>query len=263
MRARLKAVLGWMAFRSGLYRRFFRNRAVIVLFHRVDDRYRGNPLSCTRAQFVVFLRFFRRFFRVVSLEELLERLRDGKGLGGYMVITFDDGYLDNYRNAAPELIRHGLPACFFIATEFVASERVPRWDADAGISSEWMSWDDVRSLRAHGFEIGSHTMNHVDLGILAGDEARREISGSKDRLERELGGAVPYFTYPFGRRHQITEGNRKLVQEAGFTCCLSAYGGSIFATDLAFHLKRTPVSPWYISPYQFGFEAMLENPEGV
>jgi len=255
----LKAVLGWIAFNSGLYRRFFRNRAVVVLFHRVDDRYRDNPISCTRAEFAAYLRFFRRFFRVLTLEELLARLRDGRDLGGHVVITFDDGYLDNYRNAAPELLRHGLPACFFVATELIASERVPRWDAEWGISSEWMSWDDVRSLRAQGFEVGSHTMNHVDLGIVAGDQARTEIVGSKDRLERELGGAVSFFTYPFGRRHQITEENRQLVEEAGFTCCLSAYGGSVAAGDALFQLKRTPVSPWHISPYQFGFETMLER----
>ncbi len=259
MKRRLKAMLGWIAFNSGLYQRFFRNRAVVVLFHRVDDRYRGNPISCTRAEFAAFLRFFRRFFRVVPLEELIARLRNGEDLGGHMTITFDDGYRDNYRYAAPELRRLGLPACFFVATELISSEHVPRWDADRGISSEWMSWDEVRELRAQGFEIGSHTMNHVDLGIASGDEARREITGSKDRLEHELGGAVPYFTYPFGNEGQITEENRKLVEEAGFSCCLSAYGGSIAVGDARFHLKRTVVSSWYLSPYQFGFETMIEK----
>ena len=259
MRRSLKAVLGWMAFRSGVYRRYLRDRAVIVLFHRVDDRYADNPISCSSAQFARFLGFFRRFFQVVSLEQLLARLRDGKSLGGYMAITFDDGYLDNHRTAAPALARHGLPACFFIATEFIASERVPRWDAEAGIFSEWMSWDDVRSLHAQGFEVGSHTMNHVDLGVMSGDEADREIVGSKDRLERELGATIHHFTYPFGRPHHITEENRRRVEAAGFTCCLSAFGGSVVAGDDPFDLKRTPVSPWYVSPYQFGFELMRER----
>jgi peptidoglycan/xylan/chitin deacetylase (PgdA/CDA1 family) len=259
MKRRLKAMLGWIVFNTGLYQRFFRNRAVVVLFHRVDDRYPGNPISCTRAQFEAFVRFFRRFFRVVPLEELLARLRNGEDIGGRMTITFDDGYRDNYRYAAPELRRLGLPACFFVATDLIASERVARWDADRGISSEWMSWDEVRELRAQGFEIGSHTMNHVDLGIASSDEARREITGSKDRLEKELGDAVPYFTYPFGSEGQITEENRKLVEEAGFSCCLSAYGGSVTAGDARFHLKRTVVSSWYLSPYQFGFETMLEK----
>jgi Polysaccharide deacetylase len=255
----VKASLGWMAFHSGLYRRFFRGRAVIVLFHRVDDRYRGNPISSTRAEFAACLRFFRRFFRVVTLEELLARLQNGDDISRRLVITFDDGYLDNVRVAVPELRRQGLSACFFITTEFIGTHRVPSWDDDLGISSEWMSWDDVRALRAEGFEIGAHTMNHVDLGIAAGDEARHEVVGSKKRLEHELGGAVRWFTYPFGRREQITADNRALVQGAGFACCLSAYGGSVLAGDSPFHLQRTPISAWHVSPYQFGFEAMLER----
>ena len=52
-----------------------------------------------------------------TLGELLARLSDGKDLGGHLVITFDDGYLDNYRNAAPELRRNGLPACFFVGLQ--------------------------------------------------------------------------------------------------------------------------------------------------
>ena len=259
MKRRFKALLGWIAFHSGLYQRFFRNRAVIVLFHRVDDRHRGKPLTCTPAEFAAFLRFFRRFFCVVPLKELLARLRDGESLSGHLTITFDDGYLDNHRSAAPELRRYELPACFFVATELIASERVTPWDADQGISSEWMNWDHVRSLRAQGFEIGSHTMNHVDLGIVAGEEALHEIIGSKHRLERELSSPVPFFAYPFGHKDQITEENRKLVEEAGYTCCLSSYGGSVVLGDAPFHLKRTPVSSWHISPYQFGFETMLEK----
>jgi peptidoglycan/xylan/chitin deacetylase (PgdA/CDA1 family) len=259
MKREFKAVLGWLAFNTGVYRRFFRNRAIIVLFHRVDDRLRGNPLSCTREEFTRFLRFFRTFFQVLTLEELLTRMRHGREIGGKLVITFDDGYLDNYRNAAPELRRQGLPACFFVSTEFIASGHVPPWDAEVGISPEWMSWDDVRALRADGFEIGSHTMNHVDLGVVAGEEARREIMGSKQRLEQELGGPIQFFTYPFGRPHQMTEENRQLVREAGYTCCLSAYGGSVVIGDTPFRLQRMPISPWHVSPYQFGFETMIDR----
>lgn len=255
----VKSALGWLAFHTGVYRRFFRDHAIVVLFHRVDDRYGGNPISCTRAEFTAFLDFFRRYFRVIPLAELLDGLGRGDNVGGRLVITFDDGYLDNYRNAAPVLTQRGLPACFFIATEFVGSARVPWWDEQAGIRSEWMSWDQLRDLRDQGFELGAHTMNHVDLGVVAGAEAIREIAGSKERLERELGSAVLFFTYPYGRAHQITEANRDLVRLAGFRCCLSAYGGSVPRGASPFHIQRTAISPWHISPYQFGFEAMLSK----
>jgi peptidoglycan/xylan/chitin deacetylase (PgdA/CDA1 family) len=252
----VKTLLGYLCFHTGLYRLFVRNRAVITLFHRVDDRYGGNPISCTRAEFESYCRFFRRFFHVVTLEELLARLAAGRPVDRLLVITFDDGYLDNRAFAAGALRQLGLPACFFIATDFIGSRRIPWWDEEAGITSEWMSWPQVRELRDLGFEVGAHTMNHVDLGVVPREEAEREILGSRTRLERELGQPVTFFTYPYGRRHQITESHRDIVRGA-FACCLSAFGSSVRSGEDPYVLKRTPISPWHKSPYQFGFEAMV------
>ena len=253
----LKALLGRLCYRTGLYRLFFRDKAIIALFHRVDDRLAGNPISCTTAEFRAFCDFFGRYFRVVSLQTLLTKLRRGEDVSGHLVITFDDGYRDNLEVAAHELERRQLPACFFIATEFIGSNRVPPWDAALGIASRWMSWDDVRALSERGFEVGAHTMNHVDLGVLQGDDAVREIVGSRRRLAQELGAETPLFSYPFGRADQITPGNRAAVRDAGFSCCLSAYGGTVRSQGDPFDLKRIPVSPWFLSPYQYGFEVML------
>ena len=257
MKRRLKALLGLLCYRSGLYRLFFRDKAIIALFHRVDDRLAGNPISCTAAEFRAFCDFFDRYFRVVSLQTLLSKLGRGEDVSGHLVITFDDGYRDNLETAAVELERRRLPACFFVATEFIGSSRVPPWDAELGIASRWMSWDDVRTLSERGFEVGAHTMNHVDLGAVQGSDAVQEIVGSRRRLAQELGEETPLFSYPFGRADQITPGNRAAVRDAGFSCCLSAYGGTVRSQGDPFDLKRMPVSPWFLSPYQFGFEAML------
>ena len=253
------AALGWLVFHLGLHRRLSAGRAVIVLFHRVDDRYPGTPINSTRREFESFLTFFKRFYTVISLGDLLERLRRGDDVSNCLVITFDDGYLDNYRDAAPALARHGLPACFFVVTEFLGSNRVPWWDEELGIQSEWMDWDQLRALHAQGFEIGAHTMSHVDLGVTVGDPAVAEIVGAKKRLERELGAPIGFFSYPYGRRHQVAEENRKAVRAAGFSCCLSAFGGAVKAGDDPFRLNRTPISPWYLSPYQFGFDAVFRR----
>ncbi|MFH1680397.1 MAG: polysaccharide deacetylase family protein [Candidatus Eisenbacteria bacterium] len=254
----IKSVLGRIAYRTGLYRLFFRNKALIVLFHRVDDSLGDDPISCTSATFRAYCDFFREYFHVVSLAELLRRLEKGETIRRRVVITFDDGYKDNFQIAAAELERRGLTACFFIATGFIGTERVPAWDAGKSIRSAWMDWDDVRSLDRRGFELGAHTMDHVDLGKVEGPEAATEIAGSKERLERELGRPVVFFSYPFGARRNFTEENRAEVRRAGFSCCLSAFGGSVAPGTSPFRLARMPVSPWYRSPYQFGFEAMRE-----
>jgi peptidoglycan/xylan/chitin deacetylase (PgdA/CDA1 family) len=258
MKRRIKAALGALAYRTGLYQRFWRNRAVIVLFHRVDDRYPGDPISCSEDEFRRYCEFFWKYFTVVPLTTLLEKLERGEDVSRHLVITFDDGYKDNHAVAAVELRKRRLPATFFIATNFIGSSRVPWWDEKAPVPSEWMSWDDVRALHAEGFEIGAHTMNHVDLGVVAGDEALTEIRDSGTRLAHELSAPVSLFTYPYGRPHQITEANREAVRQSGYRCCMSAHGGVVRPGADPYRLARIAISPWFTSPYHFGFEAMLE-----
>lgn len=257
MKRRLKALLGRLFYKTGLYRRHFRNKAVIVLFHRVDDRLKDNAISCGVNEFRDYCRFFSRYFEVVSLGEMLARLQAGEDISRLVTITFDDGYRDNYEVAAPILSKLNLPACFFVATGLVNSTTVPSWDENIGVKKTWMNWDEVRMLRDQGFEIGSHTINHVDLGIVRDDGAEAEINLSKAKLESELNEPCKYFSYPFGRLDQMTEANRELVRKAGYDCCVSAYGGAVAPDADPFYVKRAPISPWYTSPYQFGFEAMF------
>jgi peptidoglycan/xylan/chitin deacetylase (PgdA/CDA1 family) len=256
LRRRIAAALGQLLYRSGLYRLAWRNRAVVVLFHRVDDRFPEDPLTCSRAHFAACCDFFARYFIVVTLSELVARLRRGDDITRHLVITFDDGYRDNHRVAAVELRERGLPACFFVTSGFVGSNHVAWWDARHSIHSEWMSWNEVRSLHGQGFELGAHTITHADCGQIGGEHAAREIAGSKAHLEAAVGAPVVHFAYPYGAPTQMTEENRSIVRAAGFDSCASAYGGTVDPDSDPFHLRRVPLSRWYLSPYQFGFDAI-------
>jgi peptidoglycan/xylan/chitin deacetylase (PgdA/CDA1 family) len=141
-----------------------------------------------------------------------------------------------------------------VTTGFIGTDRVPDWDRRMNIDTRWMSWDQVRALRRAGHEIGSHTANHVDLGITHGSLARDEIKSGKDRVEAELSEPSKLFAYPFGGKNQMTEQNLSLVRQLGLRCCVSAYGGTVHADDDPLRLRRTTISKWFISPYQFGFE---------
>lgn len=254
---RVKTLLGKLLYRTALYRAFWRNKAVIVVFHRIDDRYKGDPITCSTEAFKAFCDFFQRHFIVVSLSRLLDKLVRREDISRHLAITFDDGYLDNHRIAAAELKRRNLPACFFVTTGFVGSRHDVGWDAMRSVKSEWMNWEDVRSLGAQGFEIAPHTISHIDLGQVTGAAAVEEIVGSKARLEAELGtDSTHHFAYPFGGIDHLTEENRELIRAAGFKCCLSAYGGTVQASSNPFHLRRTAITPWFISPYQFAFEVL-------
>lgn len=252
LRRRCADLAGRAVYGTGLHRRMLDGRAAVVLYHRVTDDAAGNPLACTPEAFERHCEFYRRHFRVVGLGELLERLRSGRDLGRCLAITFDDGYRDNYSVARPILERHGLPACFFVATGLVGSDHVPRWDSIRGGRPEWMSWDEVSDLIDRGFEVGGHTRHHVDLGDVEGEAARREITASREDIARRTGLETPFFSYPFGGADQITGANRRLVEEAGFDCCLSAFGGTVTPGTDPFRIPRVPVSDWWLSPYHLG-----------
>lgn len=253
----VKHLVGIVLYQTGLYRLVMPNCAIVALFHRVDDRLGDNEISCTVRKFTDFCDFFKKYYKVISYGKLLEKLDRGEDLRGHLVITFDDGYRDNSEVAAVELRKRGLTACFFIISGFIGTERVAWWDVEEGIKSEWMNWDDVRALDEQGFELGCHTVNHLDLGKLQGAEAQWEIEESKRKLEAETGKKIPYFSYPFGGIDQCTEENRQRVRDLELETCPSAYGGVVPPGTDPFYIKRTSISQWYVSPYHFGVDMML------
>jgi len=254
----IKRLFGQSLFGSRLDAVLLRNAAVVVAFHRIRDNVApSDPLTVDTATFERYCRFFRRHFRVVSLPELVSKLERGSPPNRELVITFDDGYRDNYENALPVLEKLSLPATFFLITQWIGTDFVPFWDEQLGVRYPWMTWDQARSLQRNGFDVGAHTRTHADLGKVSGRTAREEIVGGKLELERELRAPVRSFAFPYGRWTNLTEANRELVRVAGFRCCCSGFGGTVSRGTDPFHLPRVPISSWYDSPHQFGFDVAL------
>jgi peptidoglycan/xylan/chitin deacetylase (PgdA/CDA1 family) len=255
MKHGVKRLLGRSLFAARLDAVLLRNAAVIVAFHRVKDgTLASDSLTVDVATFERYCDYFRQHFRVLPLRDLVRRLEERRSLGRALAITFDDGYRDNFDNAAPVLERLGLPATFFVVSRWMNTDIVPFWDGRVGVRHPWMTWEQIRSLQSRGFEIGVHTRTHPDLGKVTGDEAREEIAGARTDLEQQLGARVTSFAYPFGGRMHFTEPNRELVKAAGLSCCCSAYGGVNPRGTSPFHLHRVPITGWYASPHQFGFD---------
>lgn len=100
----------------------------ILTFHRVNDD--GDPFfpSVPAAVFEAQMVYLAGAYRVLPLEDLVERMRRGGLPRNAVAITFDDGYRDNLTHAAPILARHGLPATIFLSTGFVGTAEVPWFD---------------------------------------------------------------------------------------------------------------------------------------
>ena len=256
---RIKNWLGHAAGATGVYAHNFRSKMVVVTFHRVNDWMAEDGITCGSKRFEQFCAFFQRHFRVVPLSEQVAGCWQSRDMGGTLAITFDDGYRDNIDVAVPILRRHALPATFFVATGFIGTDYTPPWDRHLSRQTGWMDWDQVRSLRNMGFEIGAHTDQHVDMGGMDPDTVRQELAKCREVIQRELGEPATLFAYPFGGRDNISPTSLSLVREAGFQCCLSAYGGVNPPIADPFLLNRISIGSWFSTPHQFGFELVLRR----
>jgi peptidoglycan/xylan/chitin deacetylase (PgdA/CDA1 family) len=111
------------------------HRAVLMIltYHRIGDRdtteYDPALFSCTADEFDWQITYLKRRFRMATLAEVLGLLAGQDRLAEPRVlITFDDGYLDNYQVAYPVLRRHGVQGVFFVPTAFAGTNRLPWWD---------------------------------------------------------------------------------------------------------------------------------------
>lgn len=113
-----------------------------------------------------------------------------------------------------------------------------------------MRWDQVRAMSAAGVEFGAHSESHPILSRLPDDaELRREVAGSKARIEQELRSPVSHFCYPNGRSGDFDQRVLEAVAAAGFRTAVTAESGLNHAGAVRFQLCRIGVDPELPAPY--------------
>jgi peptidoglycan/xylan/chitin deacetylase (PgdA/CDA1 family) len=112
-----------------------RDSLLVLNYHRIgnpdEDLFDPGVFSATAEEFDKQIAYLKRHASLVSLEEALsfvEGTTREKTSRCRVLITFDDGYLDNYNIAFPILHSHGVQGVFFIATSMVGSCHIPWWD---------------------------------------------------------------------------------------------------------------------------------------
>ena len=226
---------------------------VVLGYHRVcaidgnDPLFNKNLISCDAEQFYKEIKFLKKHYDILTFQEY--DTLPNKHRYRIAIITFDDGYLDNYQQAFPILLEHNAKAVFYVVPGIISGHTEPWWEIIAyygqpNLSDElitlspkkmlsriaslkqastlpplpagyftdsFMSWDQLRKMAAQGMEIGCHTMNHFILSRCSEDEIKNEIGKAKNIIEAKTNTNVISMAYPVGG---ITTYDKKTVEIA-------------------------------------------------
>ena len=128
-------------------------------------------------------------FHTISLFDLYEHLAIGKPLPDKpIILTFDDGYVDNYTNAFPILKKYGMTATFFVLTG----------PPDAG-DPGYLTWDMIKEMSDAGLDIQLHSRAHIDLRRRDYDYLFFQLYGGRQSIEGHTGKPVVFIAYPSGK----------------------------------------------------------------
>jgi len=171
----------------------------ILMYHYISvpppnaNIYRRD-LSVTPENFAAQLAYLQaEGYTAISLRQLTYYLAGQGSLPDKpIILTFDDGYIDNYTNAFPLLKQYGFSGTFALVTQSIDY-------ADPN----YMSWDNVIEMHAAGMEFAGHSYRHYDLRERQVDFLIYEIIGSKEAIEARINEPVRYFVYPSGHYDQL------------------------------------------------------------
>jgi len=211
-------------------------KASILMYHSV---------SYNKVFFTVKPENFRRQmdylyqnkYNVISLSELINFLKNKKEIPQKtVVLTFDDGYEDNYFNVFPILKGYNFPATIFLATGFIEKE-IPN---SAKIPLKTLDWRQIKEMHNSGLiNFKPHTVNHPKLTQISLEEAKKEILDSKRIIEEKLNKKCKFFAYPYGKYNQEII---KILKENGFEGAVTIKEGLVSAEDDLFSLKRNSIN---------------------
>lgn len=182
-------------------------------------------------------------YHTISAEELVNALVAHTQLpSNSIVVTMDDGYLDNYVYAYPILQKYHLIGNLMVPTGLLGNT--------SGTNS-YYNWDQLKEMVGSGVMFAyNHTWSHFAMATGPSDKDTFEIKTAQEQLQEHLGKAYPLFVYPYGSG-QTVGWVQKLVKDNGFLAAFSTLGGRYDCEGNMFYLPRIHIGNAPLSSYGF------------
>ena len=221
-------------------------RVPILMYHYLSDpppgadRYRRD-LSVSPALFEQHLAWLReQGYESITLEQLLRNLVLGEPLPERpIIITFDDGYADNYANAFPLLAKYGFGGTFFVVTELAERASAGMTAPDGTVyADDYMTWGQMQEMQAAGMDIQCHARVHEDLTDMDDDRLIWQVLGCREMIESNLGQRPRFVAYPSGIYDQRVA---DFFASDDYWGGITTRQGSVQRSDALFELQRLRV----------------------
>jgi len=194
--------LEWI-FVNHLFRYLNRGKIKVLLYHNIIDSRLFFKNAISKKSFIKQLKYLNKYYNIVTLSQ------DGTWIGlskkkVNILITFDDGFINNYEVAMPILLDFGINAYFFLISDCVEEGVVPCFikrqypNHDCIPEFRTVNKIQVKEMLQKGMNIGSHTISHNDLSKFSITEAVYDADKSKKYLKTILENNVESFAFPWG-----------------------------------------------------------------
>ncbi|WP_088226241.1 polysaccharide deacetylase family protein [Desulfosporosinus sp. FKB] len=199
-------------------------RYIPVLYYHSIMREANNEVRMPPEQFEAQIVYLHdQGYQSITLNQLYQSLYQRGALPEKpFVITFDDGYEDNYQTAYPLLKKYGYTATVFMISGYINEKG-------------FLTWPQLNELADNGWDIADHTRDHSYLTKLSPLKVLSELESSKKALEKGLGHSVDYFAYPYGDLDNTVV---QAVKKAGYLMAFTTLRGWADSNTNAYHVHR-------------------------
>ncbi|MCB2295571.1 polysaccharide deacetylase family protein [Clostridium algoriphilum] len=207
------------------------NKIPILMYHSISYE-KGNTLRISKENFRNQMKYLKyNNYTTLTLDELYSYMKENKNLPNKsIVITFDDGYKDNYTNAYPILKEFNLKATVFVITNAIDKDK------------NYLTSDEIKLMDKNNVRIESHTAAHEHLDKITFMDNVKSMTASKSELEKILNRKINYIAYPFGEYNLSTI---KAAKQTGYKLAFSTEYGWINKNNNIYSLGRIFVSSTY------------------
>lgn len=184
------------------------HRDVILLYHSVA----GGEFSVQEARFRAQMAWLKDNAHVTTMDELLDISNPGLLR---VVLSFDDGYRSLHDTVHHVLAAHNFPAVVYLNSGMVGEGQHPPSSPDLGHypGEHFLTWSEVTHLAGHGWTVGGHGVDHVDLTKSPAKETQWQLEMCKTQIETRLRVSCDHFAYTWGR---FTPSLQRAVKVAGY-----------------------------------------------